>query len=58
MSSIAPTGGDPGDGIPRTLKLVSGLTWRVLIVLAGVVVAGYILDVIFPVHPSVRDRSC
>jgi predicted PurR-regulated permease PerM len=49
MSSDAPAGGDPGDGIPGTLKLVSGLTWRVLIVLAGVVVAGYILDLIFPV---------
>ncbi|MHB1165164.1 MAG: AI-2E family transporter [Candidatus Nanopelagicales bacterium] len=50
-----PTGGPPlgpaapDDGIPGTLRLTAGVTWRVLVVLAGVVVAGYLLDIIFPV---------
>lgn len=39
----------PDDGIPGTLRLAAGVTWRVLVVLAGVVVAGYLLDIIFPV---------
>ncbi len=37
------------DGIPGTLKVTAGLTWRVLVVLAGVVVVGYVMNVIFPV---------
>jgi putative heme transporter len=49
MSSATPPDQSPGDGIPGTLKVVSGLTWRVLVVLAGVVVAGYVLNIIFPV---------
>ncbi len=39
----------PVDGIPGTLKVTAGLTWRVLVVLAGVVVAGYVMNIIFPV---------
>jgi predicted PurR-regulated permease PerM len=37
------------DGIPGTLKVTAGLTWRVLVILAGVVVAGYVMNIIFPV---------
>jgi predicted PurR-regulated permease PerM len=39
----------PSDGIPGTLKITAGLTWRVLVIVAGVVVAGYVMNVIFPV---------
>jgi predicted PurR-regulated permease PerM len=35
--------------VPGTLRLTAGITWRLLVVLAGVAVAGYLLDVIFPV---------
>jgi putative heme transporter len=37
------------DGVPETLKLISGVTWRVLILIAGLVVLGYALDLIYPV---------
>ena len=43
-----PAGSRP-DGVPETLKLISGITWRVLIVLAGVLLAGYLLNIIYPV---------
>lgn len=36
-------------GVPDTLKTLAGLTWRLLILLAGLVVAGYIMNIIFPV---------
>lgn len=36
-------------GVPGTLKTTAGITWRLLVVLAGVAVAGYILNIIFPV---------
>ncbi len=38
-----------GSAVPGTLKLTAGITWRLLIVIAGLVVAGYVLDLIFPV---------
>ena len=49
MSSAAPGPEPLSDGVPGTLKLLSGITWRLLIVIAGVVVAGYVLNIIFPV---------
>lgn len=36
-------------GVPGTLKTTAGITWRLLVVLAGVAVAGYVLNIIFPV---------
>jgi putative heme transporter len=42
-----PRRGSPG--IPGTLALTAGLTWRILVVVAGLVVVGYVLDIIFPV---------
>lgn len=39
----------PPDQVPGTLKLTAGITWRMLVLIAGVVVAGYVLDLIFPV---------
>lgn len=39
----------PSDGIPGTLKVTAGLTWRVLVILAGIVAIGYIMNIIFPV---------
>ena len=42
------TGGTP-IAIPDTLRTTAGITWRVLVVLAGLVVAGYLLNIIFPV---------
>ena len=35
--------------IPPTLTRAAGITWRVLILLAGLVVVGYFLNLIFPV---------
>lgn len=53
MSDPAPTASSPGPvgplGVPDTLRTLAGITWRVLVVLAGLVVAGYVLDIIFPV---------
>ncbi len=40
---------DDNDGIPGTLKLSAGITWRVLILLAGFAVFVIILGRIFPV---------
>lgn len=36
-------------GVPRTLQTISGITWRVLVLLAGVAVLGLIMNQIFPV---------
>ena len=49
MSGTEVPGQSPSDGIPGTLKITAGLTWRVLVIVAGVVVAGYVMNVIFPV---------
>ena len=35
--------------VPGTLKLTAGITWRILVILAGLAVAGYFLNVIYPV---------
>ena len=35
--------------MPRTLTFTAGLIWRLLIVLAGIFVLGYVLNIIFPV---------
>lgn len=35
--------------VPGTLSLTAGIVWRLLVVIAGLVVAGYVLDLIFPV---------
>lgn len=35
--------------IPKTLRTTAGITWRLLIILAGFLAAGYFLDLIFPV---------
>ena len=40
---------DDNDGIPGTLKLTAGITWRVLVLLAGFSVFVLILGRIFPV---------
>ena len=49
MSVQAASDSGSGAGVPGTLRLTAGITWRVLIIIAGLVVAGYVLDVIFPV---------
>ena len=41
--------GQPQASVPDTLKLVAGITWRLLVVVAGLYVAGRVLDSIFPV---------
>jgi predicted PurR-regulated permease PerM len=35
--------------IPDTLRTTAGITWRILVLLGGLVVAGYVLGIIFPV---------
>lgn len=35
--------------VPPTLNRVAGITWRLLVLLAGLVVIGYALNIIFPV---------
>jgi predicted PurR-regulated permease PerM len=40
---------DPSTRVPPTLVRASGITWRILILLAGLVVIGYVLNIIFPV---------
>lgn len=35
--------------VPGTLVLTAGVVWRLLVVIAGLLVAGYVLDLIFPV---------
>jgi predicted PurR-regulated permease PerM len=49
MSGDAQSGPGSAAGVPGTLRTTAGITWRILVVLAGVVVAGYALDIIFPV---------
>jgi predicted PurR-regulated permease PerM len=49
MSGDTLSGSASTAGVPGTLRVTAGITWRVLVVLAGVVVAGVVLDVIFPV---------
>lgn len=45
-----PAARSEGDSaVPGTLRLTAGITWRLLVVLAGVAVAGYLLNIIFPV---------
>jgi predicted PurR-regulated permease PerM len=46
---MSPSQPSPDDQVPGTLRLTAGITWRLLVVIAGVVVAGYVLDLIFPV---------
>ena len=41
--------GNADDAVPGTLRLTAGITWRLLVVLAGVAVAGYMLNIIMPV---------
>ncbi len=48
MSGPAPANNDSA-GVPGTLRVTAGITWRILVVLAGFVVAGYVLNIIFPV---------
>ena len=40
---------DSEDGIPGTLKFLSGVTWRLLVLVAGLVVIGIVFNTIFPV---------
>jgi putative heme transporter len=49
VSDLAPAGDGPADGVPGTLRVLSGITWRLLVVVAGLVFVGYVLDIIFPV---------
>ncbi len=49
MSGEAPSGPESAIGVPGTLRITAGITWRLLVVLAGVAVAGYLLNIIFPV---------
>ena len=37
------------DGVPDTLKTVAGITWRLLVLIAGIAVLGTIMNTIFPV---------
>lgn len=49
MSNVpAPPPSSPAQ-VPGTLALTAGIVWRLLVVIAGLVVAGYVLDLIFPV---------
>lgn len=45
----SPTPTSVEERIPGTLRLSAGITWRVLIILAGFVVAGFVLNIILPV---------
>jgi predicted PurR-regulated permease PerM len=40
---------DSDDGIPDTLKRLSGITWRLLVLVAGFVLIGIVFNTIFPV---------
>ncbi len=46
---VPATGAGTPPQVPGTLALTAGITWRLLVVIAGIVVAGYVLDIIFPV---------
>lgn len=37
------------DGVPHVLKVLSGNIWRLLVIIAGLVVIGYVLNILFPV---------
>lgn len=39
----------PADGVPATLKTTAGITWRLLVLLAGIAVLGTIMNAVFPV---------
>jgi predicted PurR-regulated permease PerM len=47
MSSPQPA--PPTDGVPVVLRVLAGNTWRLLVIIAGLVVIGYVLNVLFPV---------
>lgn len=47
MSSPQPA--PSSDGVPVVLKILAGNTWRLLVIIAGLVVIGYVLNVLFPV---------
>jgi putative heme transporter len=47
--TVATPSPPPPDQVPGTLKLTAGITWRMLVIVGGLVVAGYVLDLIFPV---------
>ena len=50
MSGESPAPSTSGPlGIPGTLRTTAGITWRVLVVVAGFVFIGYVLNIIFPV---------
>jgi predicted PurR-regulated permease PerM len=52
MSDPVPSGVDSAStpfGVPDTLRTSAGITWRVLVLLGGLVVAGYVMNIIFPV---------
>lgn len=58
LQPAPPAGGNPVEstdspaslmGVPDTLRTLAGITWRILILLAGLVVAGFVLNIIFPV---------
>lgn len=40
---------DKSSPVPPTLVRTAGITWRILVILAGLVVIGYVLNIIFPV---------
>jgi len=40
---------DESSNVPPTLIKAAGITWRVLVLLGGLVVIGYVLNIIFPV---------
>src|SRR4249919_2924129 len=37
------------EAVPETLRVLAGITWRVLILVAGLVLVGYVLGLIMPV---------
>ncbi len=47
MSS--PESPSTSDGVPAALRILSNNVWRILVVLAGVFVVGYVLNILFPV---------
>lgn len=48
MSSPEPRTG-LGDAVPGTLKLTAGIMWRLLVIVAGLFLIGYVFNIIFPV---------
>jgi putative heme transporter len=49
VSTLGPSDDASPDGIPTTLKVLSGMTWRILVVFAGLIFVGYVLNIIYPV---------